>query len=126
METNNHHIYWCRRDFEANQTTKRIRNHTNSQIEMPVPVHNDLHAETLRIPAPSLVLARFVLKSINNLENEYNALDTTKAVIDGVYAIDDDESEVFATRLDAQIPFLERGEKDINHHYFVNTFLQKK
>ena len=93
---------------------------------MPVPVHNDLHAETLRIPAPSLVLARFVLKTINNLENEYNTLDTTKAVIDGVYAIDDDESELFATRLDAQIPFLEQGEKDINHHYFVNTFLQKK
>ena len=124
METNKHHIYWERREFEKQQITKRIRNHRNSIIELPVDIHNDLHAETLRIPAPNLVLARFVLKTINDRVNEYNALDTVKSTIDAVYAIDDDESELLATRLDAQVPFLEEGQEAINHRYFVMPYLQ--
>ena len=124
METNRHHIYWERREFEKNKINKAIRNHRNSIIELPVDIHNDLHAETLRIPAPNLELARFVLKTINDRVNEYNALDTVKSTIDAVYAIDDDESELLATRLDAQVPFLEEGQEAINHRYFVMPYLQ--
>ena len=124
METNKHHIYWERREFEKQQTTKRIRNHRNSIIELPVDIHNDLHAETLRVPAPNLVLARFVLKTINDRVNEYNALETIKSTIDEVYAYDDDESELLATRLDAQVPYLEEGQEAINHRYFVMPYLQ--
>lgn len=126
METNRHHIYWERREFEKNKINKAIRNHRNSIIELPVEVHNDLHAETLSVPAPNLVLARFVLKTINDRENEYNALETIKNTIDAVYAIDDDESELLATRLDAQVPFLEEGQEAINHRYFVMPYLQVK
>ena len=124
METNKHHIYWERREFEKQQITKRIRNHRNSIIELPVDIHNDLHAETLRVPAPSLVLARFVLKTINDRENEYNALETLKSTIDEVYAYDDEESELLATRLDAQIPYLEDGTTEIEHRYLVMPYLQ--
>ena len=124
METNRHHIYWERREFEKQQTTKRIRNHRNSIIELPVDIHNDLHAETLCVPAPSLVLARFVLKTINDRVNEYNALDTLRNTIDEVYAYDDEESELLATRLDAQIPYLEEGTAEIEHRYFVMPYLE--
>ena len=126
METNKHHIYWERREFEKQQTTKRIRNHRSSIIELPVDIHNDLHAETLRVPAPSLVLARFVLKTINDRVNEYNALDTVKSTIDEVYAYDDDESELLATRLDAQVPYLEEGQEAIEHRYFIMPYLQSQ
>ena len=126
METNRHHIYWERREFEKQQTTKRIRNHRNSIIELPVDIHNDLHAETLRVPTPNLVLARFVLKTINDRVNEYNALDTVKSTIDEVYAYDDDESELLATRLDAQVPYLEEGQEAIEHRYFIMPYLQSQ
>lgn len=124
METNKHHVYWERREFEKIKVNKAIRNHRNSIIELPVDIHNDLHAETLRIPAPNLELARFILKTINDRENEYNALDTVKSTIDAVYAIDDDESEILATRLDAQVPFLEEGRAEIEHRYFALPYLQ--
>ena len=126
METNKHHIYWERREFEKNKINKAIRNHRNSIIELPVDIHNDLHAETLRVPAPNLVLARFVLKTINDRVNEYNALETIKSTIDEVYAYDDDESELLATRLDAQVPYLEEGQEAINHRFFVMPYLQSQ
>ena len=106
--SNKHHVFFDRRSWNQDGTTKRLRNDERTQIILPVWIHNELHAFCDPIP-PESTLARFALTTINAQPKYYDNLDRMKALTDTLFTLPD--AYDMAEGLHDQLPFLIIGTK---------------
>lgn len=104
VETNRHHLWWQRRNFEAFKLSSEIRNHPLSIQVMTLPIHAELHHHVEPIAPPSAPVARMILQNIYKLNPRYTALDAAKSL---EYSLQDTEAQEYADHLGKQIPFME-------------------
>jgi len=109
---NNHHLYYSRRDMLSYTLSARLRNHEDSQIILPVEIHNDLHANIPAMPVPSAPMARLALEHINTRPRQYRTLDTTRSLIDFM-----GEGDPTGEHLSLQLPFLILGAEALKRRH---------
>jgi len=82
----------------------RLRNHEDSQIILPVGIHNELHANVPSMHVPTASMARLALGHINTRPRQYSTLDTTRSLIDFM-----GDGDPTAEHLKLQMPFILLG-----------------
>lgn len=104
-ETDNHHLWWTRADWNKTKINKLIRNEPNSQVEMYIPEHRELHRFVEPITPPVIrEMSERVLILTRELPGHYSALDKVKSLRDDLCK---GETKYLSEHLGRQIPFLE-------------------
>ena len=114
VETNRHHLWWNRKDFDHYKLSSEVRNHPQSIQEMVIPIHNELHHYVQPISPPSAKVSRMILQGIHDANPRYSALDTAKSLVQDLY---DTEASEYADHLDRQIPFMELSLKAMKQRH---------
>lgn len=104
METNRHHLFWTKAEYNKGNVTRLIRNHHLSIQEMVVDIHRDLHANIAPVSPPEIKVARGVLFLLNNAHRRSKPLYMANKISESLH---DTEADYLATQLDEQIPFIE-------------------
>jgi len=112
LPSNRHHPFYNRRFFEAEPTTKALREYDRAIIRLPIPVHNDLHQEIGSMPVPKPFLARLALEHMLDLPERYDSLDTLTSTSEYLREISEQmqpQALEMAEHLDRQMPHLKLG-----------------
>lgn len=102
-ETDLHHLFWTRANWNKQRLTKQIRDASISKVEMYVPAHRELHRHTEPIAPPGFEMSKKVLQIVQELPTHYSALENVQNLRDNLLEVDEDLSN----HLDRQIPFIE-------------------
>ena len=112
--TNNHHILYPRRLYIKTIQPKHLRNHPAMQIELPVSLHNELHANVPPNPIMTGELAKRALRMLTQMPQDFKSGDMfyelnrrfgDVARTMGKLAM---EAGMFHEQFDEQIKFIER------------------
>jgi hypothetical protein len=113
METNLHHSFWKRADYNSDRTARLIRNDHRTHFVLPVEVHNDLHANIEPVERPTLVVGRFILDKLKSQPGKWTNLHRLQDLSERLYDRDWALSDV----LDRQIPLLELGIESLKRRH---------
>lgn len=105
MESNLHHSFWKRADYNQERTSRLIRNDHRTHFILPVEVHDELHANIEPVERPTLKVGLFILDRLKSQPNKWTNLDRLEDLSERLHDRDWGLSDV----LDRQIPFLEVG-----------------
>lgn len=113
-ESDIHHLFWTRADWNAGKVTKLIRNERSSMIEMHKQTHMELHRHVEPVKPPvEREMAEKVLWAIRNLPTRYEGLDAVKAMRDAIRP----EAEYLSDHLGRQVPFLELSKEALSKRF---------
>ena len=65
--TNRHHLCWARRDWNKG-SQRLLRNHWYLVVEIPIYLHNEIHAKVSHVHLPNAATAREAYKHLQDLE----------------------------------------------------------
>jgi hypothetical protein len=103
METNLHHSFWKRADYNSERTSRLVRNDGRTHFIMPVALHRELHANIEPVERPTEQVGRFILDRLKSQPRRYTNLDRMKDMSERLHDRDWALSDV----LDRQVPFIE-------------------
>ena len=105
METNLHHSFWKRADYNSERTSRLVRNDGRTHFILPIEVHNELHANIDPVERPTAKVGRFILDRLTSQPNRWTNLDRLQDLSEKLY----DRNWGLSDVLDRQIPYLEAG-----------------
>jgi len=116
-QTNDHHMFWEKRQWAMQGFTRRIREHPGMIVHgLYIPTHNRLHQEIGPIKPPSQLLANVALNHLRSLD----VTDGREGAIlqaDYLWGVAEQDSELgdeaykYAQHLEWQIEFLQLGKE---------------
>lgn len=119
---NTHHTWFEKRRLNSFRLSSLIRNNENTQVMLPVEIHNELHANTHGLPIPSAFVARLALERITSRPNSFTPLDITRDSEEYLRSIGEqyhDDALKISDRLLEQIPYIQLGVDSLKRRHIT-------